>query len=241
MSFQWHAYPTPELAAEACSNQVSMRLEEALSGRDCATLAVSGGTTPKLLFERLARAPLPWDRIHLFWVDERAVPPTDPASNYRLAEETLIRPARIPRRNVHRIQGEFKPESAARRYADEIRDFFGLAEGEIPHFDVIQRGMGADGHTASLFPNEPLLNDRERLVAAVFVETLQQWRVTLLPAALLGANHSVFLVTGEDKAQAVRMVFKDPYDPMRCPAQMASHHGRGVTWFLDAAAARLMD
>jgi len=241
MSVQHHVYPSPELAAEACSNQVCARLEEALSGRSFATLAVSGGTTPRLLFERLARAPLPWNSIHLFWVDERAVPPTDTASNYRLAEETLIRPARIPRRNVHRIQAEFKPESAARRYADEIREFFGLEAGDIPRFDVIQRGMGADGHTASLFPGEPLIEDRERIAAAVFVEKLQQWRVTLLPAVLQAASHTVFLVTGEDKAEAVRMVFKDPYDPMRCPAQMASHHGRGVTWFLDSAAARLMD
>lgn len=150
-------------------------------------------------------------------------------------------PARIPRHNIHRICGELRPEVAARRYADEIREFFGLDAGELPHFDVVQRGMGADGHTASLFPGEPLIEDREGIAAAVFVEKLKQWRITMLPGVLLAARHTLMLVTGADKAPAVRAVFQEPYDPTRYPAQMASHHGRRVTWFLDDAAAGLLD
>ena len=111
----------------------------------------------------------------------------------------------------------------------------------MPHFDLIHRGMGPDAHTASLFPGEPLIEDREQIAAAVFVPKFNQWRVTLLPGVLLAAKHTVFLVAGEDKADAVRAVFHEEYDPKKYPAQMASHHGRGVSWFLDEAAASLMD
>jgi 6-phosphogluconolactonase len=111
----------------------------------------------------------------------------------------------------------------------------------MPHFDLVHRGMGPDAHTASLFPGEPLIDDRERIAAAVFVPKFNQWRVTLLPGALLAARHTVFLVAGEDKAEAVRAVFHEEYDPKKYPAQIASHHGRGVTWFLDESAAKLMD
>src|SRR5262249_38612803 len=162
--------------------------------------------TPKLLFEELAKANYPWDRVHLFWVDERAVPPTDPRSNYKLAEENLIIPAHIPRRNVHRIQGEITPERASEHYNQDIRRFFGLKDGEMPHFDAVQQGIGPDAHTASLFPGEPLIDDRDEISAAVFKDKLP--RVTLLPGALLSARHTIFLASGEDKAPAVRAVFQ---------------------------------
>jgi 6-phosphogluconolactonase len=240
MSVHWYAYPTPREAADACARQIVVLLEEALAGRPRATLAVSGGVTPRLLFESLARCALAWERIHLFWVDERPVGPKDAASNYGLAEAALIKPARIPRHNVHRIAGEFRPESAARRYADDIREFFELGGGEIPQFDVVQQGMGADGHTGGLFPDELPAEDGG-IAAAVHVQALEQWRITLLPSVLMAARHTVFLVTGEEKAEAVRAVFQQEADPQRRPAQMISHHGRSVIWYLDQAAARLMD
>jgi 6-phosphogluconolactonase len=174
-------------------------------------------------------------------VDERAVPPTDPQSNYKLAEENLILPARIPQRNVHRIPTELGPDKAAIRYSQEIADFFELPDGELPHFDVIQLGLGPDAHTASLFPGEPLIDNRDGIAAAVYVEKIPQWRITLLPGVLLGARHTVFLVAGDDKAEAVRSVFQEPYDPKRFPAQVVSRHGRKVTWFLDQAAARFLE
>jgi 6-phosphogluconolactonase len=241
MSVRWYTSPDAASAAEACAHHVIAVLEEVLAGQEFATLAISGGSTPRLLFERLARAKFRWDRVHLFWVDERSVPPTDPASNYKLAEDCLIRPAHIPIRHVHRIYGEIPPKTAAIRYRDDIRDHFGLVEGELPHFDLIHRGMGPDAHSASLFPGEPLIDDREGIAAAVFVPKFNQWRVTLLPGVLLAARHNVFLVCGADKAEAVRAVFKEEYDPERYPAQIASHHGRGVTWFLDSKAAASMD
>ena len=241
MSVRWYTSPDAASAAEACAHHVVSVLDEVLAGRDFATFAVSGGSTPRLLFQKLAVTPFPWERVHLFWVDERCVPPTDPASNYKLTEDNLIRPAHIPHRNLHRIVGEIAPKIAAERYAAEIRDFFGLEDGEMPHFDLVHRGMGPDAHTASLFPGDPLTENREDITAAVFAPQFNQWRVTLLPGPLLAASHTVFLVAGPDKADAVRAVFKEEYDPKKYPAQIASHHARGVTWFLDEPAAKLMD
>jgi 6-phosphogluconolactonase len=240
MSVRWHTYPDAAATAEACAHQVIALLEEVLSGNEFATMAISGGSTPKLMFPKLAATRFAWDRVHLFWVDERCVPPTDSQSNYKLALETLITPGHIPQRQVHRICGELQPQVAAKRYASEIADFFGLESGEFPHFDIVHRGMGPDAHTASLFPGDPLIDDRENVAAATFVEKFNQWRVTLLSGTLLAAKHTIFLVAGDDKKEAVRAVFQEEYDPKKYPAQIGTHHGRGVTWFLDEAAAALV-
>jgi 6-phosphogluconolactonase len=141
---------------------------------------------------------------------------------------------------VHRVQTEFSPEQAAQRYAADIREFFGIESGDMPHFDVIHRGIGPDAHTASLFPGEPLIADREGIAAAVWVEKMSSRRITLLPAVLLAAHNTVILATGKDKAPAVRDVFEEPYDPNRYPAQLGSQDSRGVTWFMDTAAAALI-
>src|SRR5579864_8095832 len=180
MSVHWRSYPDAHAAAVAAAQHILTLLENALAGQEGAPLAVSGGSTPKLLFEELVKARYRWERVHLFWVDERAVPPADPRSNYKLAEEFLIAPAHIPRGNVHRIQGEITPERAAEHYAQDIRSFFGLEEGAMPHFDIVQQGMGPDAHTASLFPGEALIEDREGIAAAVQAPVAPQRRITLL-------------------------------------------------------------
>jgi 6-phosphogluconolactonase len=240
MSLHWYSYPDPRTAAERAARYIVPLLENVLAGQDRATIALSGGATPKLLFEELVLSGFRWDRVHLFWVDERAVPPADPQSNYKLALDSLITPAKIPPRNVHRIQGEIVPERAAEHYTEDIRNFFELEDGELPHFDIVQQGMGPEAHTASLFPGEPLIEDRTGIAAAVVTPKPPPKRVTLLPGVLLAAHHTVFLVCGEDKAPAVRSVFRDDYDPMLLPAQVALHYGRSVTWFLDDAASRLL-
>lgn len=241
MSFRRQVFPDAPGAAEACARSVAGRLEEALAARAWATLAVSGGHTPKLMFQSLARLPVDWRRVHLFWVDERCVPPDDLASNYKLAKENLITPAHIPNANVHRVAGEIDPSEGARMYADDIRRFFKLAADEMPRFDVVQCGMGPDGHTASLFPGEPLLDDRKEIAASVFAPQFSQWRVTLLPGPLLAARHLLFLVTGEDKAETLRDVFQPESRPKKYPAQIAAEHPQGAVWFLDQAAAKLLD
>jgi 6-phosphogluconolactonase len=241
MSVRWHKYSDPRAAAEACARHTLGLLTEMLSGQDCATMAVSGGVTPALFFDALAAARFKWDRIHLFFVDERAVPPDHPDSNFRLAEEHLIKKTRMAARQVHRIHGEMEPHEAAAAYIGNIREFFSLKPGEVPHFDIVHQGMGPDAHTASLFPGDPHLEDREGIAAAVYVEPKQMWRITVLPAVLLAAKHTVYLATGEDKASAVQTVMEGAYDPMKYPAQLISHHGRSVTWFLDNAAAAQLD
>jgi 6-phosphogluconolactonase len=227
---------TPPEAAVQCSHHLVARLDEALSGQPFATLAISGGSSPRPVFEALASSALDWERIHLFWVDERMVPPNDPQSNYGMALRLLIEPSGIPHRNVHRVRGELRPDDAARNFSEEIRTVFGIAEGELPHFDAIHCGVGADGHTASLFPGDPAIEDRETIAAAVFVEKMAQWRVTLLPGVLLAARHTVVFATGGDKAEVIRDIFEGSYDPGRLPAQLIAHHGRSVAWFMDQAA-----
>jgi len=198
------------------------------------TLAISGGSSPKPMFEIFLATPFDWNRVQLFWVDERCVPPTDSQSNFKLANDAWLAPGKFPAANIHRVQTERDPDDAAEVYADELRLVFG--EG-IPRFDVIHRGMGPDAHTASLFPGEPLIDDRTGLACAVFVEKLNSHRVTLLPAVLLAAKHTVMLVVGADKAQPLADVLYGPHDPKKFPCQLTERDGGEVTWFLDPAAA----
>ncbi|MGA2135830.1 MAG: 6-phosphogluconolactonase [Bryobacteraceae bacterium] len=238
MSVEWFTYPDPPATAAACAVHISGLLEQALAGQEHATIAVSGGSTPKLLFRSLVASGFQWQRVHLFFVDDRCVPSDDPESNYRLANENLIMPGHIPAAQVHRIHGEIRPETAAQQYTDDIRNFFGLEEGEQPHFDVVQCGLGPDAHTASLFPGEAAIEDHDHIAAAVYIPKMpSKWRVTLLPAALLAAKNTVFLVSGADKAPAVGNVFHQEFDPKHYPAQLISRQSRHVTWYLDQAAA----
>jgi 6-phosphogluconolactonase len=219
-------------AAEHCAAQVLQYLKEATRP----TLAISGGSSPRPMFEAFAQTAsvFDWNRVQLFWVDERCVPVTDSQSNFKMANDTWLAPSKFPASNIHRVQTERDPEDAAEIYADELRLVFG--EG-IPKFDVIHRGMGPDAHTASLFPGEPLIDDRTGLAAAVFVEKLNSHRVTLLPAVLLAAKHTVMLVTGADKAQPLADVLYGPHDPKKFPCQLTERDGGEVAWFLDQAAA----
>jgi len=238
VSVHWYICEDPQEAATACCRKVLDLLKESLAKQDRAALAVSGGSTPKLLFAEMAKSGFNWNRAHLFWVDERGVPPTDAQSNYKLAKENFIDPADFPVENVHRIQAELDPQRAAQLYADEIRRFFSLGPGEFPRFDIIHQGMGPDAHTASLFPGEPLIDDHENLVAAVYVEKFNQWRITLLPGVLLAARNTIMLVAGEDKAEALHAVFGEPYNPRKYPAQIVAKSQGNVMWFVDKAAAR---
>jgi 6-phosphogluconolactonase len=230
-------YPDGPHAAEACGKQVLEWLRAAIAEQGQATLAISGGSSPRPMFEMFARTGFRWEKVHLFWVDERGVPPADPQSNFKLADDTWLAPGRFPRSNVHRIEAELSAQTAAERYSAALMKFFGLAPGEMPRFDVIHRGMGPDAHTASLLPGEPLIEDRSGVAAAVWVEKFKQWRITLLPGVLEAARHTAMLVTGADKAQALSAVLSAPYNPMEHPAQIATRKLDPAVWFVDAAAA----
>jgi 6-phosphogluconolactonase len=237
MSAQWFTRPDAQSAAAACAEHICALLEGALASQEHATLAVSGGSTPKLMFQSMVSSGFKWDRVHLFFVDERCVPPGDKESNYRLANENLILPAHIPAEQVHRIHGEAQPEEGARMYVKDVRNFFGLEEGQQPHFDVLHMGMGPEAHAASLFPGEPMIEDREHIAAALYVTVKAMWRVTLLPGAMLAAKNTAFLVSGADKAEAVGSVFHEEFDAKKFPAQLISRQGKNVQWYLDQAAA----
>jgi len=237
MTAQSFAYESADAASTACARKALELLERALADQPRATLAVSGGTTPKRMLAEMAKSGFGWTHVHLFWVDERCVPPTDSQSNYKLALDYFIGPANFPASNVHRIQGEIVPDDAAKLYAGDIQSFFALAPGAMPRFDVVHRGMGPDAHTASLFPGEPLIDDHKNLAAAVYVEKFHQWRVTLLPGVLEAARNTLMLAAGADKAEPLHAVLREPYDPKRYPAQITTYAGSGVLWFLDQAAA----
>jgi 6-phosphogluconolactonase len=236
MSVQSFVYESADAASAACATKVLELLGDALSAQPRASIAVSGGTTPKRMFADMAKSGFDWTNVHLFWVDERCVPPTDSESNYKLAKDHFIDAARFPAANVHRIQGELAPTDAANLYAADIRAFFKLSPAALPQFDIIHRGMGPDAHTASLFPGEPLIDDHKNLAAAVYVEKFHQWRVTLLPGVLEAARHTLMLAAGADKAEPLHSVLSQPYDPKKYPAQIATYHGAGAIWFLDKAA-----
>jgi 6-phosphogluconolactonase len=224
-------------AAAACAAFIADLLNRRVAANGIATLAISGGSTPKPMFENLAAAKLDWSKIHIFWVDERCVPPDHEQSNFKMADATLLRPAGVPPGRAHRIYGELPPDEAAGKYVFEIQTVFSLAPGALPVFDLLHRGMGPDAHTASLFPGEPLIADRTGIAAHVWVEKMKMDRVTLLPGVLLAAVQTVLEVAGADKAEPLYEVLYGPDDPFRFPCQIATRGSDRAVWFLDEAAA----
>ena len=224
-------------AADQCAEHILNSLAVGLKTEPRVTLAISGGSTPKLLFQTMAKTPFDWENVHIFWVDERCVPPNDKQSNFKLADQALLSPVHLSKHNVHRIQGELPPEEGAARYVDEIREFFSLKNGELPSFDVIHRGMGPDAHTASLFPGDPLIGDREGIAASVYSKSAGNFRVTLLPGVLLAAKQNVILAAGDDKAVPLKNVLQGPDDPFQYPCQLAARGAANAFWFVDKAAA----
>lgn len=224
-------------AAAACGDRILEALRAAIAERGVARLAISGGSSPRPMFERFARTPFDWKSVQLFWVDERGVPPDDPQSNFRFTDEAWLAPGNFPNANVHRIPAELDPQRAARLYAKDILDTFGAVEGDVPRFDVIHLGMGPDAHTASLFPGEPLLENRRSLVSATYVEKFKQWRITMLPGLLLAAREIVMLISGADKAKPFKEVLDGRYDPKHFPAQVVVRNAAAVDLFVDEAAA----
>jgi 6-phosphogluconolactonase len=232
-------FDTPLAAAEACGDRTLAILDKACRERGMATLAVSGGSTPRLMFQAMAKRTFDWSNVHIFQVDERCVPPDDKVSNFRMTKESLLDAVPIAESRIHRIAGELPREEGARLYIEDIRRTFKLSAGELPVFDVIQRGMGPDGHTASLFPGEPLIADHTGIAAAVdvdkpYIDKVMRYRVTLLPGVLERARYTLCLATGPDKAESLKKVLHGPSDPFAFPSQIASPD---TAWYIDKAAA----
>lgn len=232
---------TPQELFAAAAEEVVRTANEAVAQRARFTIVLSGGSTPKSLYNLLAtnaRTALPWDRMFFFWGDERHVPPTDPDSNYRMADETLLSKIPVPAGNVFRIKAE-NPDAAAvaEAYEQTILKFFQLKSGEVPNFDLILLGMGPDGHTASLFPGTTALQEKSHLVVANWVEKMKTHRITLTLPVLNAARCVTFLVSGTDKASVLRAVLEEDVPAEQYPSKLVRPAAGKLIWLMDRAAA----
>jgi len=247
LKVKYFVVPDGAALAERAAQYFVEQIEEAVAARGRARLAVSGGSTPKATFGLLAdpaqpwRARMPWDKLELFWVDERCVPPDHADSNYRMTREAMLDRVPLSAAQVHRMEGELEPDAAAARYESELRNAFRLEGAETPRFDVVQLGMGPDGHTASLFPHTEAIHEMGRLVTANHVpQQKDSWRITLTWPVINQAASVFFLIGGAEKAGILKEVFTGPRDPERLPSQLIRPSGGILTLILDKAAAALL-
>jgi 6-phosphogluconolactonase len=228
---------SPEELFEAAAAEFTAQASAAIRARGRFTIALSGGSTPKRLYALLATKPnIPWDKIYFFWGDERHVPPDHPESNYRMVHEALLSKVPVPSENIFRIHTEEKDAAAAAlQYEQTLKDFFHLSPGEFPRFDLILLGIGPDGHTASLFPGSPALNEHQRLVVANPVEKFHTDRLTFTFPVLNAAATVIFLASGPDKASMLHEVLEN-HDANLPSQQVRPINGR-LLWLVDSAAA----
>ena len=240
--------PNPEIQivpdmpalSRAGADEIVRCAKDSIDARGRFTIALSGGSTPQGAHELLAQhKDLPWEKIYIFFGDERHVPPDDKESNYRAAKESLLSRIPIPTENVHRIRAELPPDVAAQQYEEELRKFFQRPPGEWPRFDLIMLGMGPDGHTASLFPGTAGLNENSRWVVANRVEKLNTWRITFTFPLINHAAEVLYLIAGDDKAEVLRDILegekKDAY-----PIQQVQPVNGKLLWIIEKGAARLL-
>lgn len=229
-----------ELSLRAAEAVVRI-INESMQANGTCSLALSGGSTPRTLYRLLSsqfRDQIPWTKVHIFWGDERYVPPGDPQSNYRMARETLLDHVASPAGNVHPMPtGVPDPDLAARDYEKTLRNYFSR---DWPRFDLVLLGLGEEGHTASLFPGSPALEETRRWVVAVKAPSEPPLRLTLTLPALTEAANIYFLVAGRNKAQALYHVLIGSPDPKSYPASGIRRAGGTVIWWVDREAAALV-
>jgi len=235
-------YPTPMMAARALASEIVLIAEQAIATRGRFALALCGGSTPTTLYKLLAESEfadrIDWEFVHVFWGDERCVPPEHADSNYHMARLALLDHVPIPLPHIHRMHGELPPELGAVQYEQTLREYFERREGGAtgPRFDLVLLGMGDDGHTASLFPNSPALAVSNRWVMEVHAEHLKSWRLTLTPVALNAAARAFFFVTGESKAAMLPKALGTPDDESELPVHYITP--ALVRWYVDEAAGK---
>jgi 6-phosphogluconolactonase len=231
------ATPEPaDVAGEACA-RMTRAVHEALKDRGAAAIALSGGSSPLDAYRLLAEQPIDWSRVHVWWIDERAVPPDHPRSNYGAAKAALLDAIPIPPDNVHRMRGE-EPDlaKAAAAYEAELRDTVASKLGGVPALDLLVMGIGDDGHTASLFPGEPTVTVTDRLVAEVPARADREARLTLTAPVLETARSSVFIVIGKSKHDALERIWATSGDLQETPGRIVRGFRGAITWVIDRAA-----
>jgi len=233
-------FPDANTLSQDAAHYIVRLANESIVTHGRFTLALSGGTTPRKLYGMLGDEPylsqIDWARVDIFWSDERCVPPDSEDSNYLLAQQVLLNKIPIPAAHIHRMPADAEDRDAASQaYTDEMRRVF--ATDGIPSFDLIQLGMGPEGHTASLFPHQASLHEQQRLVMPVSVPKPPPPRLTFTPPLLNAAHNVLFLVSGPDKADAVQAVLEGAYQPDEYPAQIVRPTNGEVVWMLDTKAA----
>ena len=214
---------------------VLTKLQTALESRGTASIVLSGGSTPKALYEALSTQNLPWEKIHIFWGDERYVPPTHSDSNQLMARKAWLDRVNIPASNIHPMPtASGDPSADARQYETELREFFQISEGEFPVFDLVLLGMGDDGHTASLFPHTDALTVSDRVITVGNKDG--QPRLTFTAATINKARCVLFIVAGENKRPALKEIFAPQADERMYPARLIQPQGE-LWWLLDRSAA----
>jgi len=231
-------YPTMRSLSEAAADLLVQTALESAKSRGQFTVALSGGSTPQFMHSLLAQPPrkeqVPWQKVHVFWGDERCVPAGDPRHNATLTINQFLSAVPVPREQVHPILCDWSPEHAAVEYEKLLRRFF--RDGSRS-FDLVFLGLGEDGHTASLFPHSPVLEEKGKWVRSVFVADQVMYRVTMTPVLINSAAAIAFLVSGADKADVLRKVIEGPYDPLSLPAQLIRPADGKISWLIDRAAA----
>jgi 6-phosphogluconolactonase len=234
-----------EIASYA-SREVARMARDAVSARGVFSIALAGGSTPKMLYALLAEHPtlrnsLPWDKMQVFFGDERHVGPGHADSNFQMASDSMLSKVPLREGQIHRIKGEYPDTAqAATEYEDVIRRQFGLRSSEFPGFDLILLGMGNEGHTLSLFPGTKALHEAQHIVTRNWVGKLYTERITLTAPAANAAANIIFMVTGSDKACALKAVLEGPYEPEQLPAQMIQPANGSLSWLVDAAAGSML-
>lgn len=231
-------HPNAPALHRAAADQFVSVAASAIKARGRFAVALAGGSTPRPIYELLAQpsyaSRLDWSRVHLFWGDERCVPPDDPRSNYAMVRRALLDRIAIPSDNIHRMRGEDEPHHAALAYERDLRAFFRTAQ--LPCLDLVWLGLGENGHTASLFPGTAALREQMRLVVAQYVEVVSMWRLSLTVPVINAAANVTFLVDGAAKAEILARVLTGRYEPEVLPAQLVQPTSGKLSWMVDAAA-----
>jgi len=237
-----HLYSNKEKLVIATTEHVVNSIGQAIRQNGLCNMALAGGNTPGGVYSVLAASPyrerVDWGRLHLFWGDERMVPPEHQDSNFRMVQKTLLDHIKIPDENIHRIRGEITPELAAEECAETLRTHF---KDDLPRFDLILLGLGEDGHTASLFPDTDAVEECEKHAVAVFVPKLNAWRVTLTLPVLNAAREILFLVSGKSKSDIVQRIMSIKQPAKEFPATMVNPENGTIHWMLDSEAMVLIN
>jgi 6-phosphogluconolactonase len=231
------ATPDAAQAAREATARMTKAIHEALKERGVATIALSGGSSPGEAYRQLAQQVIDWNKVHVYWVDERAVGPDHERSNYGAAKKALLDPAGIPAANVHRMRGEASDLAAASaEYEEELRDTVKSKVAGIPALDLVVLGVGDDGHTASLFPGEDTVDITDRLVAAVPATSVHEPRLTLTTPVLENARASTVIVLGRSKHEPLERIWATSGDVKETPARIIRGFRGSITWLIDRAA-----